>query len=284
LKISKNAEKKYFRHPDVDNNLYNYALHCHAVALDFNRARNLYINAINRMEKNGPDIAFILYSYAIFAFVTHDLDFVDIQMLLLRAKNAEYQRTILNRATSAAKARREGVELKQTEDEDFDDNVDDDDDNKSVTSLKSTTSESSVVKKLKKKKNYPYGRVYKYAADGFFKETALRKNNKESWENFAACRFLVFNDFLGSFDGYLEAIKHDGNPIGEKLKSNFNLMMRFFCGDDEDKIEEVKQKRMQYFAEKDAIDEEYRRVIRDSKKKKNVAAAKIQVFLNFLSY
>jgi hypothetical protein len=41
------------------------------------------------MEWRGPDVAFVLYAYAIFAAYTHDLDFADILALLERGRLAE---------------------------------------------------------------------------------------------------------------------------------------------------------------------------------------------------
>jgi hypothetical protein len=41
------------------------------------------------MEFRGPDNSFVLYCYAIFAFVTHQLDYTDVIILLTRARNAE---------------------------------------------------------------------------------------------------------------------------------------------------------------------------------------------------
>jgi hypothetical protein len=89
MEISTNAEAKYMADPDSDVNLYNHALHCFAILADHGRARALYIEALRRMEYRGPDIAFILYSYCVFAFVTHDQDYADILMLLERARKAE---------------------------------------------------------------------------------------------------------------------------------------------------------------------------------------------------
>lgn len=89
MEITTNAEAKYMDDPDNDVNLYNHALHCFAILSDHARARALYIEALRRMEYRGPDIAFILYSYCVFAFVTHDQDYADILMLLERARKAE---------------------------------------------------------------------------------------------------------------------------------------------------------------------------------------------------
>lgn len=94
MNISLCAEKKYMTSPDTDSNLYNYALHCHCIMHDYPRARNLYYESMRRMEWRGPDVAFVLYSYAIFACYTHDLDISDILALLERGRIAEETREV----------------------------------------------------------------------------------------------------------------------------------------------------------------------------------------------
>ena len=99
MNISLNAEKKYMTSPDADSNLYNYALHCHCILHDYTRARSLYYESMRRMEWRGPDVSFVLYSYAIFAMYMHDLDTSDILELLERGRRAEEMReTLLRRA------------------------------------------------------------------------------------------------------------------------------------------------------------------------------------------
>jgi len=100
MTISMNAEKKYMLEPDTDSNLYNYALHCHVILHDYERARFLYVEAMRRMEWRGPDVAFVLYSYAIFSFFMHDLDFSDVLALLERAREAEKTREVQLRQVS----------------------------------------------------------------------------------------------------------------------------------------------------------------------------------------
>ena len=67
-------------------------LHCHLVLKDVQKARYLYAEALRRMEYNGPDVAFVLYAYPIFAFVTHELDYPEIVYMLERARKAEEMR------------------------------------------------------------------------------------------------------------------------------------------------------------------------------------------------
>ena len=89
MEISEAAERMYMTYPEKDSSLYNYALHCHIILHDYDRARQLYAEAIRRMEWRGPDVGFVLYSYAIFAYFTHDLDYSDVLVMLDRARKAE---------------------------------------------------------------------------------------------------------------------------------------------------------------------------------------------------
>lgn len=89
MEISEAAERMYMTYPEKDSSLYNYALHCHVILHDYDRARTLYGEAMRRMEWRGPDVAFVLYSYAIFSFFSHDLDYSDVLVMLDRARKAE---------------------------------------------------------------------------------------------------------------------------------------------------------------------------------------------------
>lgn len=92
MNISLHAEKQYLSSPDTDSHLYNYALHCHCILHDYTRARSLYYESMRRMEWRGPDVSFVLYSYAIFAMYSHDLDTADVLELLERGRRAEETR------------------------------------------------------------------------------------------------------------------------------------------------------------------------------------------------
>ena len=92
MNISLHAEKQYLTSPDTDSHLYNYALHCHCILHDYTRARSLYYESMRRMEWRGPDVSFVLYSYAIFAMYSHDLDTADVLELLERGRKAEETR------------------------------------------------------------------------------------------------------------------------------------------------------------------------------------------------
>lgn len=48
------------------------------------------------------------------------------------------------------------------------------------------------------------GKSFEFANTGFFRYSATTLRNERAWHCFAACRFLVFDDFKGSFDAFLE--------------------------------------------------------------------------------
>ena len=206
-KVSFFAEIKYFQEPNIDHHLWNYALHCFVVTHDIERARGLYIEALRRMGENGPDQAFILYCYAIFGFVTHDLDYVDVHSLVMRGRKAEEARES-NHCT--------GDKLKF---------------------------------QANSKNPFVYGNVFRIADVGFFKYQAMRQRNSLSAHNFAASRFLVFDDFMGSFDSFMEGFKWNAKDV--QLRSNFDIMMRHFHGDDKEVLSKVVLEKMRGHAERD---------------------------------
>lgn len=87
--IADTSLENYLKHPDLDQNVFNYALYCHIVLNDTTRARSMYIDSIRRMESRGPDISFVLYSYSIFAYVYHESDFSEVFACIARGKEAE---------------------------------------------------------------------------------------------------------------------------------------------------------------------------------------------------
>eukprot|EP01041_Mallomonas_annulata_P005177 gene5177-10354_t len=95
VRISVQAEELYFSNPNLDKNILNYALYTHVVLRDYNKATVVYAEALRRMQFRGPDIAFILYAYAIFAFVSHEQDILDCYHMIQRAKSAEENRALL---------------------------------------------------------------------------------------------------------------------------------------------------------------------------------------------
>ncbi len=64
----------------MDNALYNYALFCLVTLQDMDRARRVYVECLRRMQYRGPDIPFVLYSYAVFAMKSHDEDYLDVRL------------------------------------------------------------------------------------------------------------------------------------------------------------------------------------------------------------
>jgi hypothetical protein len=97
MAISMTVEADYLAHPDENKHLFNYAVHCHVILQDIGRARKLFVEAMRRMESRGPDLPFLLYAYAVFVFTTHDLDYLDVIILMERARTAEVARDAFNR-------------------------------------------------------------------------------------------------------------------------------------------------------------------------------------------
>ena len=91
MQISVHAESRYLSNPDLDANLYNYALHCFVGMQDIARARRAFVESLRRMQWRGPDLPFVIYSYCIFALVARDEAYMDVMLLLERARVAEYQ-------------------------------------------------------------------------------------------------------------------------------------------------------------------------------------------------
>lgn len=207
-KVSLFAEVKYFREPDIDHHLWNYALHCFVVSHEIERARGLFVEALRRMDENGPDEAFILYSYAIFGFVTHDLDYIDVLALMFRARKAE-------------EVREENFRISRGELE------------------PQAISEGAFI----------HGNIFTIADIGFFGHQATKQYNSFAAHNFAACRFLVYNDFIGSFNSFLEGFKCNAKDM--KMKSNFDVMMRHFHGDDEGVHANIVVERMRIHAKRE---------------------------------
>jgi len=231
--ISDNAEKQYMTYPDVDASLYNYALHCMCVTQDFKRARQLFAEGLRRMEYRGPDVAFLLYSYAIFSFVTHSLDYSDITELLHRARIAEEVREQQYRAAH-------GEEPSQA--------------------IQNGT--------------YVHGKVYALANIGFYRKFANEKANSIGWHLYATCRFLVYGDFAGSFDAFLESFRY---AVDDKtLKANFDQMMRHFHGYDKRKLESIVTERMRYLADVAVKIENEKTVVRETARFRHKSAKRIQ--------
>eukprot|EP00605_Chrysophyceae_sp_TOSAG23-4_P002242 GSChrysophyteH1.ASY1.ANO1.2486.1 assembled CDS len=204
-----------------------------AMIVNYERARKLYQEGLRRMEWRGPDVAFLLYSYAIFAYVTHDLDYSDICALLSRARIAEEVREQQMRNAR-------GEEPSQA-------------------ILNGT---------------YRHGKIYDLANIGFFRKYANDSFNERGWHNYAACRFLIYNDFPTSFDSFLEAFRYA--PKDKRLKENFDTMMRHFHGYDKRKLEAIVRERMQMLAQKEAEVENEKTFIRETAHLRKKAANRIK--------
>jgi len=235
MNISLVVEKEYFENPNSDKNLWNYMLHCHLVLKDVQRARYLYAEALRRMAYTGPDIAFVLYAYSIFAFVTQELDYTDIVLLLNRARRAEEVREIQTRKSK-------GLE------------------------------ESQAIKNG----TYRHGKIFELAKIGFFKHNAVTQPDAFSWHNYAACTFLIDNEFPTSFDSFLNAFRYDA--IDPQMKANFDIFMRHFHGTDKDKLADIVRSRMQYHADVDNQFENIKRMRFAEAKRRADAATKIKVW------
>jgi hypothetical protein len=51
------------------------------------------------------------------------------------------------------------------------------------------------------------GITYERAKVGFFLQSTRRRDNRDAWHQWAACCFLVYNDYESSIDAFLEALK-----------------------------------------------------------------------------
>jgi ankyrin repeat protein len=206
------AEKRFFDHPDNDQHLFNYTLYVQVVLNDYDRARPLYIEMLRKMTHRGPDIAQILYAYAIFSFVVHDQEFEECMSLVERGKVAEEKQYNYLR-----RQKLKGVDMKGYENY----------------------------------RDIPVsqGSTFELANIGFFHYTTTQKQVSEVYHNYAACTFLIYHNFEKAFDAYLKAFQLD--PFNSKARMNYDSMMNFVCGDDPDKVDSLAKARMQVLGDKD---------------------------------
>jgi ankyrin repeat protein len=210
------AESKFLKEPDSDRNLFNYTLYCHVVLNDYDRARPLYIEALRRMTFKGPDVAQILYAYAIFAFVVHDEDVHECLDLVARGRAAE----ILH-YNSIRKQQQRAAELSGGKEGAG-----------AYVDIEITV-----------------GKAFELANVGFLRYMCNLRGNSDAFHNYAACRFLVYSDFPGAFDAFMGAFKSD--PMNRKLRVNYDAMMIHFFGRNQNLIDEEVNRRMRLLAEKD---------------------------------
>jgi len=209
VRISVQAEQLYFDNPNLDKNLINYALYTHVVQRDYKKASSVYSEALRRMVFRGPDVAFILYACAVFSFVSHELDVSDCQLMVERARVAE-----ANRALFQAKNPEHKEDIQQMIDNG----------------------------------KFRYGSIFNLADRGFYRNAAVTAHCREGWHNYAACRFLVYDDQNGSLEAFLSAFRYD--PGYKPLNENFHAMMSYYHGNDKTKINEMVNARLRQMTEK----------------------------------
>ena len=77
------------------------------------------------------------------------------------------------------------------------------------------------------KGTYRYGKIFDISDIGFFRFQSVRQQNALAYHSYGVCRFLIYNDFAGSFDAFLEGFKYDAKD--KKMKANFDLMVSGSC-------------------------------------------------------
>ncbi|KAL9180936.1 hypothetical protein ACHAXT_009741 [Thalassiosira profunda] len=88
--LLENAHSQDMENTDPDIAvLANYTLYVHSVLHDYDRARGLYSQLNDFMQRRGVDNAFVLYSYAIFEAATGEEDWADIKDYARRAREAD---------------------------------------------------------------------------------------------------------------------------------------------------------------------------------------------------
>lgn len=86
VRLMRRCERAYLEEPTSLVALGNYVLFLHAVTHDYERARPLFARLIRAMAQRGPDVPFILFAYAIFAYITQEADARETNELISRAK------------------------------------------------------------------------------------------------------------------------------------------------------------------------------------------------------
>lgn len=280
MDISSYAKDRYMTNPEKDSNLYNYSLFCFDIQQDVERARGVYLESLRRMQWRGPDIAFVLYSYAIFGLVSGDEDYLDIIPLIQRGRKAEFERMIfmrqkLDREITNAnpaqliKAKKEEKDARE----------------ELYASLSNVVlTEEQAVEEEKKRIQlslpdptlYRYGKVFELANTGFFRYAANFYQNGMAWMCYAVCRFLVYEDFPQSFDAFMNAFTAD--PENPHIKRAFDVMMTHFHGPDKRHQDEMVKQRQRHHAQQDADKEEINRILRERAKRRQWAARTIQTW------
>lgn len=305
LRLCQEAESKYLNQPEVDNHVYNFALYALTFRQDIDRARRLFVESLRRMQWRGPDIAFVLYAYAVFGMLSDDEDYVDVKKLLVRAREAEDYHHRLVRAKYLAEENAMNYDyVAPTSTVSGGASAYGATDEKAKQKQLAAAKKKAKAKKQAKKNNNDgsdmmllltngpgdgdgddddeegqatshYGRCFDLAHVGFFRYTATTVNNAMAWEGLAICRFLVYNDFKTSFDAFLEAFKFE--PKNQRIRRHFDVMMRHFYGDNRELHDEMTKVRLRQLAQEDADREETRRIARERAKERWEAASRIKV-------
>lgn len=295
LEISRFAEEKYLTAPGRDLHAYNYALFLLTFDQDIPHSRRVFMDALRRMQHRGPDVAFVLFSYAIYAMKSGDEEWEDIIVLRDRARKAERiyfleLRTKLSRqahregtqlngmsssqnnaSTLSAKLRAEVQQARQfgaDEDRTVQTSLDD-------GSIASQADDGSVTEEKLEGRVGRYGKSYDLAHVGFFRYCAQSHNNAFGYELLALCRFLVYDDFSGAFRSFMQAFHYA--PDDPALRHNFDLMLTHYFGKSRAKKDMIVRSKMQEQAQIDADMEESRRIIRDHATLRFNCASRIQV-------
>ena len=124
--------------------------------------------------------------------------------------------------------------------------------------------------------NFSYGKVFDLASIGFFRYAAVQHMNGLGWEMYALCRFLVYNDFNGSFDAFINAFRYE--PENVATRENFDIMLTHFFGKDPYYKDQMVKKRLQYYSQMDADKEEARRIVRVALELRESSARRIQLW------
>jgi ankyrin repeat protein len=285
--ICHSAYENYLKSPEKDAHIYNYAVYCLTMEQDIERARPVFLECLRRMQWRGPDIAFVLYSYAIFAMKSHDEDIGDLLHFVDRANAAEkwkydlfvekLQRQLLHPSGGGAAVSGNYGDNSAVASPRIDQAP-------AVITVMKINADGKIQQEIVSDPNQPppppritpfrYGRCYDLAKFGFFRYSATTVNNSYGWECYAICLFLVYKEFTASFDAFMEAFKTD--PENLKLRKNFDHMMTFFHGKDKDYKDAIIKTRMRYLADQDNQIEENKRKMRERLLKREISAKRIQ--------
>lgn len=98
VRLMRRCEREYLEDPASLVKLGNYALWLHAVRHDYDRARPLYARLLRAMAARGPDVPFVLWSCAVFGFVTREEDAAAVEELCQRAELRDPRRAAFQTA------------------------------------------------------------------------------------------------------------------------------------------------------------------------------------------